>query len=289
MDTASEYEQDHYDPRLLFGTHWRTKPLFVRGGAKQFLGLTWTAADFDAALAVARERRAPVVERPGEVTFIEDVSAYDPQLAALTTELGRTFGSPRVWFDAVRTYSAGGIGAHFDHSDNVVLQQDGIKEWTLAPPRHLDRADIARRMMNLPDVGGHELPEEDCLHFTLHPGDLLYIPLFWLHSGVSRQESLSVSFVSPAVSLQSAVLPFVTRVLKDRAVGHQPIPALHAYLGPAERAEAVAALRRATELLLRRLADDDVVSAVAALQGDRLPGLVDPGTPDPGSEDDAAL
>jgi 50S ribosomal protein L16 3-hydroxylase len=178
-----------------------------------------------------------------------------------------------VWFDAIRTYDRSGIGAHFDHSDNIVLQQSGTKEWSVSSPEHIPRADIARRMMNVSGVGGRELPAEGVLRFTLQPGDLLYLPLFWVHSGVSLAESLSISVVCPSVSLHRAVLPLLAEAARGHALGHQPIPAFHAYLPAEERDGAARRLREATAALLRRLSDDEMVTAVHALQTRRLPGL----------------
>jgi 50S ribosomal protein L16 3-hydroxylase len=230
--------------------------------------------DFERAHAAARAAGAPVNERSGEVTFIENVSAHDADLAARAVRFAPEFGAPHAWFDAVRTFAAdGGIGAHFDHSDNFVLQQSGVKEWTLASPRDLDPADIARRMMNVPDVGVHDLPQSDTTCFRLEAGDLLYIPLFWIHSGVSEAGSLSLSLVCPAVSLYSAVMPFLARSVKARAIGHQPIHAFHAHLTASERQAAARSLRLATRSLLEHLADDELLSAVSAMQAESLPGI----------------
>jgi 50S ribosomal protein L16 3-hydroxylase len=265
MATVVQYEHDHFDTELFFSSHWRRVPVLVRGGATEFLGRTWGSADFQAACARARAAGHPVMECVGEVTFVERVSMFDGDLAARAARLSRTFGSPQPWFDGIRTYTASGIGAHFDHSDNFVLQQEGVKEWSLASPRHLDRSDIARRMMGEP-IGARPLPETDLLTFVLEPGDLLYLPLFWLHTGVSRGPSLSVSFVCPAVSLYSAVVPLLTRVMKNRAIGNQPVPAFHAGLSGDERRAVAAALRKATRTLLDRVADDELVDAVHDLQ-----------------------
>ena len=263
---------DVFDPETFFREHWRRKPLYVPGGGRALVDRRWTTADFDAARFRMMEDDQ-VMERPGEVIFIEDVSRFDDDLAARARQLAHFFGAPQVWFDAIRTYDRSGIGAHFDHSDNIVLQQSGTKEWSVASPQHIPRADIARRMMNVPGVGGRELPADGVLRFTLEPGDLLYLPLFWLHSGTSRAESLSISVVCPSVPLHRAVLPLLAEAAHGQALGHQPIPAFHAYLPADERAAAARRLREATGALLRRLSDDELVDAVHALQTRRLPGL----------------
>ncbi|QTE02468.1 JmjC domain-containing protein [Streptomyces cyanogenus] len=272
MTSDLPFEQPSFDFDLFFSAYWRKRPLYVPGGAKELLGRVWTDDDFDAALAGARADGTEVKERPGEVTFIEQVSRFDTGLRDRADRLAGVFGAPQAWFDAIRTYARSGIGAHFDHSDNFVLQQNGTKEWTLASSEHLDRQDVVRRMMNHPGVGAHDLPDGDSVRFTVGPGDLLYIPLLWLHSGVSRGDSLSVSLVCPAVSLQAAVLPLLAQVLRARGVGHQPVPALHTGLSPQQRADATAALARATRAFLERMSDDALADAVLALQHRRLTG-----------------
>jgi 50S ribosomal protein L16 3-hydroxylase len=271
MGIAVPFVRENFDLETFFSTYWRKQPLFVPGGAAALIDGSWSEAEFQAALAAARsEDAAAVKERAGDVVFVEKVSRFDQRLRGLIAGLAEVFGAPRTWFDAIRTYSASGIGAHFDHSDNFVLQQSGVKEWSLSAPRHIAKADIARRMMNLPGVGAHELPEDDHLTFTVTPGDLLYIPLFWLHSGVSHADSLSVSLVCPALSLQSAVLPALTRVVRSQALGHQPLPAYHAGLTAEQKAKAAAAVAAATRAMLRRMSDDDLVAAVLAAQSEEF-------------------
>lgn len=270
MQDVTEHERDTFEFEEFFSEFWRKKPLFVRGGAADMLGRTWSADDFAKLRAKALEQDSSVMEREGEVTFIEGVSAFDPDLDELAQRFSGIFGVPRAWFDSIQTYSPSGIGAHFDHSDNFVLQQGGVKEWSLASPSHIKRGDIARRMMNLPGVGGHTLPDDDQLRFQVRQGDLLYIPMFWLHSGISQADSLSLSLVCPAVSLQSAVLPFLTRIMKSRGLGYQPVPAFHSYLSPEDAEEAEESLRKAVRTLLARISEDDVVDMVMKLQSEHL-------------------
>ncbi|HEX5534493.1 MAG TPA: cupin domain-containing protein [Actinomycetales bacterium] len=265
-----DLEQQSFDPEVFFSTFWRKRPMYIRGGAAEFLGRTWSDADFATAHRRALASGHPVAEREDEVTFIERVSEFDEDLAARAARFRTMFGLPKIWFDSVRTHSPSGIGAHFDHSDNFVLQQSGVKEWSLAAPSHISKETIVRRMMNYPGVGGHPLPDEDIVHFTVEPGDLLYIPLLWLHSGVSHAESLSISLVCPAVSLNSAVMPFLAQVMQSRGLGHQPIPALHSGLSEDAHAEAVASISRATRALLSRMSDDDLAEAVLEMQSRHL-------------------
>jgi 50S ribosomal protein L16 3-hydroxylase len=271
----SECERAKFDLEEFFAQFWRTKPLYVPGHASEFLGTTWTAADFDAARDAARARGAVVNEVPGEVTFIENVSRVDDDLARRAKRLAAVFGAPRAWFDSIRTYSRSGIGPHFDHSDNFVLQQDGIKEWSLASPSNIDQSLIARRMLNEPGVGSHKLPE-DRLQFQLGPGDLLYIPLMWLHEGLSHAESSSLSFVCPGMSLYSAVVSCLTKVLRERGLGSEPLPALHSGLTYEQHQSAVKSIGETTTTLLRHIADSEIIEAVLECQNQVLFRASDP-------------
>lgn len=264
-------EMPEYDPDLFFKSFWRKQPVLVRGGAPSLAGDAWTYEDWAAAHRKAVDVPGAVRERAGEVSFIEDVSRFVPELAERAAHAGALHGAPHAWFDAIRTYgsapSAAGIGAHFDHSDNFVLQQLGTKRWTLASPDNLPRADIAARMLGDPRVGSRAFDGTSAIQATLEPGDLLYIPLFWLHDGVSDADSLSLSLVCPAVSLLSAVAPFLADAMRTRALGHQPLPALHGRLSEQEVQEALAAVRAATGALLRKVADDaSLLDALAARQ-----------------------
>lgn len=114
--SALQFEHSGFDPELFFSSYWRKHPVLVRSGAEAFAGRRWSVGDFDMWLTAARAGGAAVMERAGEVTFIENVSAVDQDLADRAAGLGRTFGAPRVWFDSIRTYaSPSGIVAHFDH------------------------------------------------------------------------------------------------------------------------------------------------------------------------------
>lgn len=266
MGTMNEFEETKFDLQIFFSEYWRKKPLFIRNGAEEFLGRMWHVQDFDAAYAETVTRGVSVNEREGQVTFIENVSAYDSDLETRARAFRQVFGAPQTWFDAIRTYSQSGIGAHFDHSDNFALQQEGTKDWSLAAPSNIDSDIRVRRMLNDPSVGGHPLPEGERVNFVMNPGDLLYIPLMWLHEGVSHANSLSISLVCPAVSLYSAVAPFLTRALKAHGVGGEAIEAPHSGLNDEERELVAERIRQDTLALLHKATDDEIVRMVLSSQ-----------------------
>jgi 50S ribosomal protein L16 3-hydroxylase len=260
MIDRSACERTAFDRVEFFAEYWRTKPLYIPGEAARFLGTTWTGADFDQAREAARSRDGIVNEVPGKVTFIKNVSKYDDDLASRAKGFAEIFGAPQAWFDAIRTHAPSGIGPHFDHSDNFVLQQEGIKEWSLASPDHIEPRLIASRMLNQPGVGGHALPA-DRLRFKLVPGDLLYIPLMWLHEGVSHAESSSLSLVCPAVPVYAAVIPCLAQVVRERGLGSEPLIALHSGMSNEQRESAAKSNLEAAAALLHSMADADVAEA----------------------------
>lgn len=262
-----------------FEKHWRQRPLFIKGGAAEFLGRGWTIADFDRsyeAVVASPESEASIRERPNDVTFIERVSAINDDLAARMDRFAGLFGTPPPWCDTIRTYRPSGIGSHFDHSDNFVLQQEGVKRWRLASPDNIPHDQYVARMMGQSGVGHQELPDSDVFEVDLEPGDLLYIPLMWLHSGVSEHNSLSLSIVCPTVTVHSAIVPMIARLLRAQNVGHQVLDAVPNWLPEQELADARIRLRAVTAALTARMANDATLDQLEKLQAATcFPGLVD--------------
>lgn len=256
------WEQPAYDAGTFFSKYWRRKPLLVRGGASAFLADNLSTGWFDAARTLAHERGLRVSERAGEVTFLEKVSAVDADLDEVARAHRKAFGALDAWFDAIRTYGRGGLGAHFDHSDNFVLQQSGVKYWTLESPRRIDKESLERRMLNLPGAHCPEFSQKEKLQFTLRGGDLLYIPLFWIHEGISVSASLSLSLVLPAVSVHAIVVPMLGAVLKRLGVGAHPVPTIHPHMSSTQRAEAMEDLYEAARLVLARTDEPNVLEVL---------------------------
>jgi 50S ribosomal protein L16 3-hydroxylase len=270
VTNADDYEASSYDPRIFFANYWRKKPMLLRGGARVFMDRVWTASDFELACAKAYASDGAVKERQGEVTFVERISLFAPDLREIATRVSKKFGSDSVWFDGVRTYRRqAGLGRHFDHSDNFVLQQAGVKNWKLESPRRIDDDTIKRRMLNL---GSVDCPDfsENSINFVLESGDLLYIPLFWIHDGTSEAESLSLSLVLPALSVFAAAVPLMNIAIRKVGLGYKPLTMLHAYLSDAERSAALAEIRRETQALLDHVSDIKVKRLVQVLQAEYL-------------------
>lgn len=263
---------------VFLNEYWRRKPLLLKRGASNVVPDAYTDEAFERCVRVlSAEGAGGIHVRPEELTFAENLSRADPALLQIATRFAAIFGVPTAWFDGVQTFGPSGIGAHFDHSDNFVLQQHGMKSWTLAPPNTLPRGDLAQRMFNVPGVGSAEMIEESCLEFELSPGDLLYIPLFWAHRGIALGPSLSLSLVCPAVSTHASLLGAVKDVMRERLIGHQPMPSLPALSTANERERHRRKLKAAAQLLLNELSKEESIERIVERQmGQRsTPGVAE--------------
>lgn len=243
--------------------HWRKRPLFIKGGAKMLLKERFSYGDFDKVADDLRNKTPDVLrERFGEVTFIEAVSRYFPNLSDAQIGISQLLGFKGGWFDGVRTYSQSGIGSHYDHSDNFVLQQQGTKTWKIAPPDQIPAKERACRMLNVGEFGAVEIDDSVAETFVLEPGDLLYLPLFWLHSGVSAGPSLSLSLVCPAEPMQTLLLRATRSVMTRHLLGYQPVstPPIGLQIESFEKWEA--GIFGAASLLLGRINQDDLLNEI---------------------------
>lgn len=217
------------DAATFFAEYWRRRPLLVRGGAPHFLGFRVDDAAFTSIVDAVSRRRPDDVKRGGDgVVFVQQADAGDPRLRRTARALAARHGLPDPWFDAVRTGSgsSGGIGSHYDDSDNFVLQQTGVKRWRLFAPDLTPEDELRRRMLKDPRVGDAFMPDT-AAEYVLEPDDLLYIPLFWLHWGVSAGESVSVSLVCNAQSATRTLVPALAEVLSARRTWWGPLPRCH--------------------------------------------------------------
>lgn len=176
--------------------YWRKKPLVVKGGASAFGRLDQNLfSRLYAGMKVSRPQ--DITEGPG-VRFLQRVDAVSEAHTALSREIKKSLGCPRAHFDVVECGAGKSIGCHFDHSDNFVLQQTGVKLWMLHNPSIIPLEQIRGRVSG--QANGRFLMPEAEYTFELQPGDLMYIPLFWIHWGKSLGRSLSQSLVIDAES-----------------------------------------------------------------------------------------
>jgi 50S ribosomal protein L16 3-hydroxylase len=205
--------------------YWRRRPLFVKGGGQHLIDVHLSDDEFERlATRLAVTSPMHVRCRGSQVTFVENVSQASERLQRSARALAEALGCPSVWVDGVLARDGRSIGCHYDDSDDFVVQQSGEKLWRLHDPSIVPVEDLRRRMLGDPAAGAIEMPD-DCLEFVLEPGDLLYIPLFWPHHGISRGPSFSLTLVCNTTNALAQALPRLINLLAQDRWWWQPMPA----------------------------------------------------------------
>jgi hypothetical protein len=178
-------------------THWRRRPLHVPGGARRVLDATVEPAQFLAACE-RLERLAPhlIFRRGPELAFAQRIDLADGALHRVCERFAGWMSGAQIWFDGVYAREGMGIGSHFDLADTFLLQQRGTKVWRLHPPSFLPDEAIRQRLLN--ETTAAMYMPDGTFEIRLDEGDLLYLPLLWVHWGISEGESLSLSLTLTA-------------------------------------------------------------------------------------------
>ena len=254
-DTHRPDETDRLDLDRFHRDHWRRRPVVLRGCGPRFLApaLTWSDVTALEARLEGDTSGAGVHRRSdGTVLFVNQAQHTVPQLAAACEKLAALFGWDECTADLSVTRGGGaGIGCHFDHSDNFVVQQQGSKSWRVGLPEHTSRERQRRRMLETKGfVPSGRLPQRPW-EVVLHPGDVLYLPLFAPHEGVENPDgadegSVSVSFSCNARSALGTHLKPLLRALAAQDAWWEPLP-----LDGADPERLEAALVRALRTITR--------------------------------------
>lgn len=205
--------------------YWRKQPLVLRNGAHLFSS-TLGKEEFLNAARHLKEELDGAANFAGEtVVFCENLSSAVPWLADRADQLGRMFGVwHKCWFDGSYSMPLHGIGRHFDDSDNFVLQQTGRRLWVLGSPTMIDEQDRQKRTRHEPGAGACQ-PFDNATYVVLEPNDVLYLPIFFPHWGVSLEESVSITFAIQSISANYAIFPLLREVLRDDPAWWNPMPA----------------------------------------------------------------
>jgi HEXXH motif-containing protein len=204
-------------------TAWRKKPLVVRGGARYLFSGAFTVGAFNRLVRKIEDSNPDSVRRDdNKSVFVQNLDQASAELKSLSQRVANQLSWPHIWFDGVAAADGASIGCHYDDSDNFVLQQSGKKTWWLASPEIIPKTELRRRMLKQSNVGNIYMPEES-LKFVLEPGDLLYIPIFWPHWGVSQGHSLSLSLVCNASNAFEELLPLIAARLSEHALWWEPL------------------------------------------------------------------
>ena len=246
-------------PRQFMTRHWQRRPLCIRAAiapdAKGIVTLDRTGARLDLALlrrlaaddevesrlvygprhvaggpgsqgngwrlAQGPFQRLPAVSRPGWSLLVQGMDLHVDSARALLNRF--RFVSDARLDDLMVSFASdgGGVGAHVDSYDVFLLQLEGRRHWSIAPPvrsspaRQRSSGRQARAVDRLregepddrsdrPGTGAtsalrHLDAFEPTQQWLLEPGDMLYLPPGWGHDGVALGPCLtaSIGFRSP--------------------------------------------------------------------------------------------
>ena len=220
------FELGKISSEQFFEEYWRKKPLFIKGGARLLLDREISTPEFRVICDRLDRSHPGAVTRGSGFIFGQNIDQAAPELRQVSQAQEERLSIQRVWFDGVHAWSDGGIGCHYDHSDNFVLQQSGTKHWRLCSPEVLSAQELRNRMLDHPSAGLVHMPDE-CHDFLVEQGDLLYIPLFWGHWGISDGgPSMSVSLVLNADNALDLLLPALKEALSEEKPWWYPLPQL---------------------------------------------------------------
>lgn len=197
---------DDVESRLVYG------PRYVAGGPGS-QGSGWR-------LAQGPFRRLPAVAQPGWSLLVQGLDLHVDAARALLDRF--RFVSDARLDDLMVSFASdgGGVGAHVDSYDVFLLQLEGRRHWSIAPPPRRgaggqrgagDRQSADDRQAgegldrdDPPGAGAtsalrHLDTFEATGHWLLEPGDMLYLPPGWGHDGVADGPCLtaSIGFRSP--------------------------------------------------------------------------------------------
>lgn len=180
--------------------HWEKSPLLLRRRNSDYYGDLLTLDDFDRHIAAAptamKSAEAKTKKnvryagntaslmhtiradmRQGMTLVLDQLQEREPKLALLCRVLEQETGH-RFQTNCYLTPPHGaGFTAHWDNHDVFVLQVLGSKNWQLEKQRRR----LPGKTDNMSEEEGREIrPGSDA--FTLHQGDLLYIPRGFVHA-----------------------------------------------------------------------------------------------------------
>lgn len=203
---------------------WRRKPYVARGVARE---LCDASLSHDGLHDLARRQKAIaphlVHQKEAGSVFVERIDSVSRSLRDLCQQFSALVDSAEVWIDASAMANNGSIGAHFDDSDNIVIQIEGSKTWSLSSADDVTEDQKRARMIGTPQVGDFQVPAR-AETVVLEPGDVLYLPIFWPHHGVSNGQSASISIVVNSKSALDVVGDRLIPALANLPEWWRPLP-----------------------------------------------------------------
>lgn len=176
-----------------YQSFWRRKPYVAKGGAASISYRDLTFDDFLGVCDRLENTEQPLIKRYKNGTIhAQNLDRACPVLEAVTRRFAAVWPIQHLWFDGAYSLSGGGIGSHYDVSDNFILQQTGSKAWRLHPPDFISDREKRDRFLGIVPDATMDMPN-GAIDIRLDPGDLLYIPILWVHEGTALSESFSLT------------------------------------------------------------------------------------------------
>ncbi|WP_160085269.1 JmjC domain-containing protein [Pseudomonas sp. 9AZ] len=154
---------------------------------------------------------------------MNDVELVDPVIF----NLRQSFGIPFWWRldDVISTLSTpeSGIGYHAGHEDGIIVQLYGSRRWRVwkesFTPIEYRYQLLAPIEGPNPRISRPHLERDILLDVQLFPGDVLYIPPYFPHEGVTINTSVSLSVawkgIGPASFLPNSIFKDAAKIINS--------------------------------------------------------------------------
>jgi len=215
-----------------FQNYWHKRPLFLSGGGNYLFEKLILQNQVSSIIKRRTDIKQDIKRYKDGTLFIDRIDRYIPALRQKMHYIARSENWSPVWFDSTLAHDGGGLGRHFDESDNFVFQQEGVKQWDVefadCIPDDYKRARLLSELRT-GMLQNQRYEGSQKFSYTLLPGDVLYIPLFFPHRGISMGDTFSISFACGAKSLLDYLDENNIKLLKHQPEVWQPIPNNNSY------------------------------------------------------------
>ncbi|MDA0687978.1 MAG: cupin domain-containing protein [Proteobacteria bacterium] len=243
-----------FNPADFLRNYWQQKPVLIRSFLKDFsdpldgdeLGGLALAEEVESRLVHSEDGSYQLSHGPFPEHVLTALPDRDWTLLVQSVDLWiEDVAGLKAHFDFIPSWRiddvmvsfaapGGGVGPHFDRYDVFLLQGSGSRHWRLGQLCDAETpVDTSTGLCLL-----KEFKQEQ--EFTLHCGDVLYIPPGWAHWGISGEAGLCYSIGFRAPSHEELLEEFSTLLMShcspdQRYIDHKPaIPALAGEIGKSE-------------------------------------------------------
>lgn len=199
----------HITPEVFLRDYWQKKPLIIRNGLPQIVGMfepediIELAQQEDVTARLIKQfsqedwqlKRSPLSAKDFEKlpaqwsVLVQNLEQWSPELG----QLWNAFGFIPQWQrdDIMVSYApaGGSVGKHYDEYDVFLVQGYGHRRWQLGKWCDPSTEFKANQPIRIFDDMGELIIDE-----VMAPGDILYVPSRLSHYGVAQDDCLTFSF-----------------------------------------------------------------------------------------------